>query len=244
MSDQTPQPPPDQPQRPRTRPPQQQARRRPPPPPRSAESKFIGYLVLGFGVIAVIAVLLLAYMGNNSGPDLDVAEPATEQTQQIATTMGTRFNPPAAPAPKPKPENVLHFKRQPNFKAAQMEGNWKGTIGMYTAVLQINDGVYQVILAATDRPAMPRFYSSGQYAVLEDMLSFTPRMDWPPPVTKNQTINYQPITRAPFYMISAFYEGKMVWQNVPSDERRVPGFANPPLFMSEKVDYVVWQKMD
>lgn len=244
MSDQTPPPPPEQPPRPRTRPPQSQARRRPPPSPRSSESKFIGYLVLGFGLIAVIAVLLLAFMGKNSGSGLDVAAPTGEQTQDITTTMTRRFTPPAAPAPAPKPEKVLHFKRQPNFKAAQMEGNWKGAIGMYTAVLQINDGVYQVILAATDRPAMPRFYSSGQYAVLEDILSFTPRVDWPPPTTNNQSISYQSITRAPFYMISAFYEGKMVWQNVPPDERRVLGFANPPLFMSESVDYVVWQKMD
>lgn len=239
MSDQTPSPPPEQPPRPRPRPPQQQARRRPAPPPRSAESKFIGYLVLGFGLIAVIAVLLLAFMGNN--PDTDVAQPGAEQVQKIATNMEARFAPPPPAAPKPKVE--LHFKRQPDFKASQMEGNWQATIGTFTAVLQINKNVYQVILVSANQPEMPRFYSSGSYTVQEDMIVFTPRVDWPQPVTQNKSITYQRITRAPFSMISAFYEGKMLWQNPPPDETRVLRMANTPLFMSEKVDYVVWQKM-
>lgn len=239
MSDQTPPPPPEQPPRPRPRPPQQQARRRPVPPPRSAESKFIGYLVLGFGVIAVIAVLLLAFMGNK--PDVDVAQPSAEQASQISTSMQSKFTPPAPVKPKPKVE--LHFKRQPDFKASQMEGNWKGTIGIYTAVLQINDGVYQVILAST-QPKSPRFYSSGQYKVEEDMITFTPRVDWPQPASNNKDVTYQRITRGRFSMISAFYEGKMLWQNMPQSEKRAIRLANTPLFMSERVDYVVWQKMN
>lgn len=230
-------PPPQQPPRPR---PQQQARRRPAPPPRSAESKFIGYLVLGFGLIAVIAVLLLAFMGNN--PDTDVAQPSQEQTKNISTNMEARFTAPPPIASKPKVE--LHFKRQPDFKAVQMEGNWQATIGTYTAVLQVNKNVYQIILVSNAQPGMPRFYSSGSYKVQEDMIVFTPRVDWPQPATQNKSIVYQRITRAPFSMISAFYEGKMLWQNLPPDETRVLRLANTPLFMSENVDYVVWQKMN
>ncbi len=241
MSDQTPPPPPQQ--TPRPRPQQQQARRRPVPQPRSTESRFVGYLVLGFGLIAVIAVLMLAFMGGKqSTPQVDAAQPsAAEQAKDIATTMQGRFEPPPYVAPKPKVD--LHFKRQPNFKAAQMEGNWQGTIGIYTAVLQINKGVYQVILAS-GQPGMPRFYSSGEYKVLEDMISFRPRNDWPTPATKNQNITYQRITRGSFAMIAAFQDGKMLWQNVPPDESRVLAPVTTPLFMSEPVDYVVWQKMD
>ena len=239
MSDQTPPPPPEQPPRPRPRPPQQ-ARRRPIPPPRSTESRFIGYLVLGFGFVAVIAVLLLAFMGGK--PDGGMTQPDAQQTKQISTNMENRIT---APAPVvAKPEVELHFKRQPDFKAGQMDGNWQAMIGdRYTAVLQMNGGVYQVILA-TSMPTMPRNYSSGQYTVLEDMITFNPRLDWPKPATKNDAVSYQRMTSAPFTMISAFSDGKMLWQNVPPGEKRVRRLSSSPLFMGQALDYIVWQKMN
>lgn len=55
-------------------------------PPLSPESKFIGFLVLGFGVIAVIAVLILAFSkrGGDNAPDPAVSNAGTvsEQTQK------------------------------------------------------------------------------------------------------------------------------------------------------------------
>lgn len=225
------------PKQPRPRP---RTRQGGPRPPQSRESKFIGYLVLGFGIVAVVAVLLLAFMGGGA-PDTNVRQPAPGQAAKIAPLKPQELI--QAPEPVPEPEYKSPFKRQPNMDAAGLDGNWQGMIGQFTAVLQMNKGVYQIILA-TDDSYMPRYYSSGTYKVLEDMITFTPQNNWPPPVTRSGKGNYQAITRAPFSLMSAFYEGKMLWANVPPTEERVRRYLEVPVFMSEDVAYVVWQRIE
>lgn len=208
-------------------------------PVQSRESKFIGYLVLGFGVVAVAAVLLLAFMGRGA-PDTNAPQPTQQQTAMIAPVKSQALI--QAPKPVPPPEYKLPFKRQPNMDAAAMDGNWQAMIGKFTAVLQMNKGVYQVIIASDDI-YMPRYYSSGTYEVLEDMITFTPQNSWPQPLSKSGG-SYQTISRAPFSAMSAFYEGKMLWANTPPTEYRVRRYPQMALLMGENVDYVVWQRIE
>lgn len=208
-------------------------------PPPSPESKFIGYIVLAFGLLAVVAVLMLAFMGRS--PDTDVAVPDVKKTEAIRGNSTALIQ-----APKVIPEKRVYnlpFKRQPDFNKASMDGNWQTMIGIFTSVLQMNQGVYQVILAGDD-PYMPRYYSSGTYTVEEDIIKFEPQRSWPKPITKSGGGNYQVITRAPFNMMTAIYDGKMLWANIPPDEIRAVRIAEPPLFMSESVDYVVWTRIE
>lgn len=142
-----------------------------------------------------------------------------------------------------KVESDLFFKRDKNFKAGRMEGDWQASIGRYTAVLQIRNDVFQLILASAD-PMAPRFYSSGTYKVLEDIVMLNPQQSWPPPaIPKGKVIAYDKLTRAPFPVIARFDGDTMLWQNVPQDEKRVVAPYTSPLFMSENVKVATWKKL-
>lgn len=197
--------------------------------------------MLGFGVLAVIAVLVLAF-GKSDAP----SKPETPQVaaQKPASAGDLMADLTAAPqAVKPVPKVDLFFERDADFAAAKMEGDWQSTIGRYTVVLQIREGVYQLILASAD-PAAPRYYSSGTYKVIEDIIMLTPRMDWPAPASVGgKIIAYEKLTRAPFPVIARFEGGNMLWQNIPQAEKRVTGPYTSPLFMSEDVKLATWKRL-
>lgn len=221
--------------------------------PISKESRFVGYLVLGFGLLAVIAVLVLAFSGgdNASAPAVEKSADATSATP--ATTQ---------PAPALLPSDLVNdlselesrrakpvtanrdllFERTPKFDAGKMEGDWQAMIGRYTAVLQIRKDVYQIILASSD-PSTPRYYSSGTFIVNEDIITLSPRQDWPPPSSTVKGAGYSKLTRGPFPIIARFDSGKMLWQNPPASEKRVNGPHISPIFMSESVRLASWQKI-
>jgi len=75
----------DQPSAPAPRQPRPRPRQGAPRPSQSRESKFIGYLVLGFGIVAVAAVLLLAFTGSDA-PDTAVPQPTPQQSAAIIQT--------------------------------------------------------------------------------------------------------------------------------------------------------------
>ena len=207
----------------------------------SRESRFIGYLVLGFGVLAVLAVLILAFGRNEdtSGEAKQAQKPASaSEIRADLQAPGT-----AAPAEAPKANSDLFFERDAKFDADKMEGDWQTVIGRYTAVLQIRKNVYQLIMASSD-PKVPRLYSSGTFKVAEDIILLNPRMDWPAPAAPaGRTVSYKKLTRAPFPVIARFDGGKMLWQNTPQSEKRVSGPYTSPLFMSEDVKLATWQPL-
>ncbi len=177
----------------------------------SRESRFVGYLVLGFGVLAIIAVLIIALGGKK------------EETPVVAGA-------------KPEAQSLI--------AQSDMEGDWQAAIGKFTAVLQIRKNVYQIILAQPD-PNAPRYYSSGTFKVVEDVMVLTPRIDWPPPASPaGKKIGYSILTQAPFPMIAVFKDGGMLWQNPPQSEKRVRAPLTSPIFKSERVDYVSWKKLN
>lgn len=220
--------------------------------PISKESRFVGYLVLGFGLLAVIAVLVLAFSGGG-----DDNTPVADKASGSASASATQ-----APAPALLPRDLVNdlsalesksaksvttsrdllFERTPRFDASAMEGDWQTMIGKYTVVLQIRKDVYQIILANTD-PAAPRYYSSGTFHVIEDIIMLSPRQDWPPPSSGSGQVSYAKLTRAPFPVIARYEGGKMLWQNPPESEKRVNGPYTSPIFMAENVRLATWQKI-
>lgn len=217
----------------------------------SRESRFIGYVVLGFGVLAVVAVLILAFSGGVDVDSAPVPQGADVKAIQGEFTPPPSPSAPAAATPPPPREQArpvgtagkLAFARQSEVPVKDMVGSWQSMIGKYTAVIQLDGKVYQVILASSD-PAAARVYSSGTYEVLEDIVTFTPRADWPEPSPgRGVTLKYDKMTRAPFSLLVGFQKGRMLMQNVPQSERRVLTTPYSALFMNEKVDYVVWQKI-
>lgn len=220
--------------------------------PMSRESRFIGYVVLGFGVLAVATVLILAFSG---GVDVKNAPvPQQEAVKAIQSDLASTPSPPATPsatqaAPREQAKPVrrtagkLAFARQSDIPVSDMNGGWQSMIGKYTAVIQLDGKVYQIILASSD-PAASRVYSSGTYQVVDDIITFTPRTDWPEPSNaRGASLKYNKLTRSPFSLLVGFQQGRMLMQNVPSSEDRVLTTPYSAMFMNEKVDYVVWQKI-
>jgi hypothetical protein len=220
MTDQSPNPP-----RPRPR---------PAPVSKSRESRFIGFLVLGFGALAVIAVLMMAF----SGPD---AVPLTQEQEVLSKELAA-VESPSAPAQVAQQKPVL--KRQKKISESDMQGGWQAVIGDYLTVLQIQKGAFQIIMALPD-PQMPRKYFSGTYTILDDMIVMKPVFKWgEPKKPAGSTITYSRLTSSSIPMIVGFDRGNMVWQNVSQDETRIYVPLRSALLAGSDQDYIVWKKTD
>jgi len=217
-------------------------------------------VVLGFGVLAVVTVLILAFSGKPSEPELveaqlpipsappvrsgPVTAPVAQErtdTRSIMEQMGISRTP--AQTQQPAPKSKLVFARQKNVPAEYFIGGWQAMIGSYTAVAQLDGKVYQIILAPAD-PNAARTYSTGTYTVSNDLITFTPQTHWPAPNPgAGRYVAYSKLTRGEFSLLAAFQDGKMYWQNAPDTERQVYTTPKSPLFMTEDVNYVAWQKV-
>ncbi len=210
--------------------------------PMSKESRFIGYLVLGFGVLAIITVLILAFGG---GEKTEKKNTKKETPVQEVVKLAPELLP-AAPAPvvkkvEPLKEELL-FKRNPNFDAAKMNGEWQAAIGDYTAVLQVDKNVYQVILAG-ENEQVARIYSSGTFKVMEDIVMLTPQKNWPQPATESKEIKYRKLTTAAFPVVAYFNDDEMIWQNPPRSEKRVLTPRKSPLLLSQDQEAILWKRL-
>jgi Na+-transporting methylmalonyl-CoA/oxaloacetate decarboxylase gamma subunit len=243
------------------------ARKRKPDFGASMESRFVGYMVLGFGVLAVVSVLLIA--ANRFGGKSETQTVQSATPQPVAEDAEKKILPPAAvyqqnPAlqnrvaddllgslPKPfsaegkqykkPPKSELYFDRQPNLKSESIEGAWQATISNNTAVLQISKGTYQIVMADPQQYSN-RLYSSGVYKMVEDMIVLTPRMDWPAPnPPKNTDVKYSNITTAEFPVMAAVKGGNMLWQNPPSTETRLYVPRALALLPDVNQGYIVWK---
>lgn len=219
-----------------------QKRRRPPVPgAMSRESRFVGYLVLGFGFLAILAVLIIALGGES-----DVETNATPRDPALAASLQTdieKNEPEARSDTPPTPSEKLVLDRQRNLNASKIEGSWQANIGPYVGVAQMEKGSYQVILAepGTERA---RLYSSGVYRIVDDMLMFTPRLDWgAPKVPKGSNFRYQRMTAGRSSMIVGFHDGAMVWQHVPRDEQRERPHNRSAVILQGDLPYIVWKKV-
>lgn len=246
MTDQPQQPQPPRPRRPAPqgmkRPPQQARRRTPP-----RESRLLGYIVLGVGVASVLGVMILALKGKPE--DGRVIDRQTSQQLQAdlkpieETPKAAEPAKNAAPPRPPVSQDTLYFKRQPSLSDQAILGTWQAAIGRTTAILQLQRGTYQIILA--EPSISKRIYSVGTYKKLEDLLVFTPRLDWADPGARGGArVPYEILTRAPFPMVAAIVQGRMLWQNPPQSEERVLVPYKMPLTMGEDVNYIVWLKLN
>lgn len=202
----------------------------------SKESRFIGYVVLGFGTLAVIAMLMIAFGGNEDAPQ-------TPEQQNLQKELAAAQTAPVDLAEKK--ETALQFKRQKKIDQGDMQGGWQAAIGDYLAVMQIQKGAFQIIMALPD-PNMPRKYFSGTFTTLDDLIILKPQPQWgEPKKPANSPIVYDALTSSTFPMIVGFDGGKMVWQNVPPGvEERVYVPARSPLLSLGDMDYIIWKKTD
>lgn len=202
-------------------------------------SRLIGYLILGVGILAVMGVLILALGRNNIVMDEREPDAKTAASLQQAMEMSPYTS--GAGETANKEEQALVLPRVKSIRDAQVQGGWQSMIGDYVAVLQIEKGAFQIILAPV-RPDFPRLYSSGTYRILDDIIVLTPRLDWKAP--SGQGIVYERLTTGSYPMIAGFQDGAMVWQNVPAGEERIYVPPRSPLLLESGKNYIVWKKVD
>jgi len=225
----------------------------------SRESAFIGYLVLGFGILAVVAVVLLLMGRDNvsnqaQAPKTPVQQnaahslPASPTSDAAGNTTAAQLRrdlnamPQTAAVPS-EPEPALAFSRGGAIDKDDLSGGWQAMIGDRLAVMQMEKGAFQIILAPAD-PTFPRSYSSGTYDVLEDMVILNPRLDWAAPkVPEGSGIRYERLTAGSYPMIVAFKGGEMFWQPVPATETRIYVPLTNPLLVGTQQRFISWKKL-
>jgi len=201
----------------------------------SRESQFVGYLVLGLGVLSVITVIILAF--SNRGVDTDEKAPDARITASLESGLSKGMTSGAAKADNAQ----LAMARQSGIKAGDLQGGWKAAIGPYVGVLQMDKGVFQIIMARPE-PEFSRLFSAGTYKLVDDLIVFTPQMDWKPAGAGN--VRYERLTAGQYPMIVGFKNGAMVWQNVPQSEKRVYVPSRSPLLSDTDKNYIVWKKTE
>lgn len=215
------------------------ARKTMPRPMTPQQSQIVGYIVLGVGIIAALSVLILAFRGMSSGDPINVPEPSPQVAESLQKDIEREPIRAATPPPAPQ-QPKLALKRQ-KISAGNVAGGWKALIGDHIAVIQMDKGAFQIIMAPAE-PVVPRLYSSGTYTIVDDIITLRPRSDWKAPATPaGSSIRYERLTRGEYSMIVGFKDGAMIWQNVPDDEPRMSA-ARSPLLLEQDDDYIVWKK--
>lgn len=182
--------------------------------PASREAQWIGFLILGFGVLAVIAVGILAY--NRFAKDNPEREAVSELAKSIESARKQEQKEPQNPAPQ-KPA----YKRQHSLQIKDIEGTWQTSLPDGQAVFQLEGRVYSMIVAFND-PRLNRFYSSGTYDIREDIVILEPRLDWQLP---EDGFEYSTLAMSHFPVLISVQRGQMIWQIPPTGE----GIYVPPV---------------
>lgn len=198
----------------------------------------MGYLVLGLGILAVVTVLMLAFGGDS----VDTNEPAPDAAVSANLQSGLSENMKGAQAPQQTAPAPLALARQKKVDIGDLDGGWKASIGPYVGVLQMEKGLFEVILARPE-PELARLYSSGTYTIMDDIVVLKPRLDWKPP-TAQPGFRYERLTTGSYPMIVGFKNGAMVWQNVPQTEKRIYVPTRSPLLLDKTREYIVWKRAD
>ena len=195
------------------------------------QSRLVGVAVFGAGLLAVVAVVFLALSQRGGGP---VNGPkALQQKESLNVPMVQAREAQTAPAPKT-------YTRQKNIDEDDIEGVWQAKLGNNEAVVQIKNGVYQIIVA-TPSPTAPRLYSNGTYKILRDLILFQPQLNWSKPaVPKGSNIEYQSLTMSPFPMAVSRDGRAMVWQNPRQDEKDIYVPRQNPMLYNIPDQVAIW----
>lgn len=218
--------------------------------PMSAQSKWVGVVVLGFGVVAVAATIMLALHVRNGAPSAadkpspeEIAQQEKEDMTQSLQSMKSE------PLEEKQPEVQVSAERQKKIKEKDIVGLWQTKIDGGKAVLQIENGIYRIIVSF-DNKNLERRFSNGTYRMIGDILVLSPRSDWGAPEDKNNpdaANNYRALTGSDFPVLVSRQGGKTIWmgandaEDIPSDVY-VPNI-NPFLTLIQS-GVAVWEPLD
>jgi hypothetical protein len=186
--------------------------------PSSPESRWIGFLVLGFGLMAVIAVGLL-FMAQKAPPAQESPAPAVDSVSPAPQATAGKQNltdslQAIGTARKEEDETPALGKAD----ARSIEGVWEARLNDGKAVIELKGGSYRLITDSNDEVSRQRYFSSGGYKVIEGgVLVLTPSADAAAP---EDDYTYNPIYLGEIPVVIGLREGRMVWL-APGPEVRI-----------------------
>jgi hypothetical protein len=211
----------------------------------------MGFVVLGFGVLAVTATLLLALNMRDTGISENSSEVREDKPSEAAAdenmvdtlkSMTQETREPSEPAPK---VNVSR-ERQENIKESAITGMWQTQIDGGKAVLQIENNVYRIIISF-ENPNLSRRYSNGTYRLIKDILVFYPNPAWGAPEVPegSPSIDYDALTQSEFPILVSRQRNNLVFIH-PDDEMVPSGVYRPsdsPLLSLIETGIAVWEPL-
>jgi hypothetical protein len=206
----------------------------------------MGFVVLGFGVLAVTATLLLALnMRTPAPPENGTTPAATPAEENMVDTLNSMTQETRARA-EPEPKVNVSRERQENIKESAITGMWQTAIDGGKAVLQIENNVYRIIISF-ENPNLSRRYSNGTYRLIKDILVFYPNPAWGAPEVPEgaPNIDYDALTQSEFPILVSRQRNNLVFMH-PDDEIVPSGVYRPsdsPLLSLIETGIAVWEPL-
>ena len=197
----------------------------------SSESRWIGFLVLGFGILAVVAVGLLALQNSKGVEDTinqQAAQSAEEQNDLAEALDGIRDG------VRTQQENAIEDADLDTIK-----GVWETQLVSGKAVIELKKSKYRMIVAG-DGESSRRYYSNGTYEIMEDgVLVLTPNLTSRPP---QDSYRYSHVHRGPIPVKIGQQEGYMIW-TPPGIQSKVFVPSIHPFLRLASEQIAVWKKL-
>lgn len=199
------------------------------------KENIVGVAILAFGVLAIVVVAALAYQRFGGDEEAAVVQRQAVSQEEIRDFKQVEKKQPKRAEKKKEPKKP-RFKRQTSISERDITGAWDGFIDDGRVLLQMQEGVYKMVIIKDNR-ASPRRYSNGTYTLEKDILVLTPNLDWGPP--KSQRYAYRVLTRGSMPVMVSKYKGKMVWQ-VPGEDADIYVPNYHPILSQVKDKIAVW----
>ena len=206
------------------------------------QDRLIGYIVLGCGAAAILAVGALAVQRYAPRQMTDAAQaviaPQPLEVQNPVTTA------PPAVRTYQKPierQNVFKEGRAKRISAEQIEGVWESKILDYYSLFHIKDGTYQIIVMRSVT-GKPRYYARGHYATQGAYLTLTTDKAMGTPQEDDPAHRYLPLTTRPFTVELRIEDDRQLWFAGPPDPQ-FPNRSNVyPLIQYSGEDGIRWTR--
>jgi hypothetical protein len=199
------------------------------------KANVIGFVILALGVLALLFVGSIAYK-KLFGTDDEIAQSDIDEFRQAGRQSEDRV---ANRAAGEQPREA--YRRQKEITEREIRETWETRLNDGRALLEIGKGRYRFILIPDNTQVKLRYYSNGNYTLVDDLILLQPDFKIGPP--DSQTFEYKLLTRSKMPVMASKHKGKLVWQE-PTEEAQIYVPPYHPILNRTKDKIVVWSVLE